>query len=72
MNHLNRMSNEDLEQIVEEAESCIREIRAEMERRQQQTQHEAIDSLAFYLDQTDVRWSDVRHFFQQVLQELRR
>ena len=72
MNDLNRMSNEELEQIVEEAESCIREIRAEMERRQQQTQHEAIDSLAFYLDQTDVGWSDVRQFFQQVLQELRR
>ncbi|MDR5859683.1 hypothetical protein FZZ93_10465 [Halomonas eurihalina] len=72
MNDLNRMSNEDLERMIGEAESCIQEIRAEMERRQQQTQHEAIDSLELYLEQADVGWSDVRKFFQQVLQELRR
>lgn len=72
MNDLRRMSKEDLERMMQETETCIQDIRAELERRQQQAQHEAIDSLELHLERAQVNWRDVKEFFQQVLNELRR
>ncbi|MDZ5696770.1 MULTISPECIES: hypothetical protein [Phyllobacteriaceae] len=71
MNDLSRLSKEDLKGILDETEEHIGEIRAELERREQRDQHEAIDSLELYLEQGQINWTEVKAFFQQVLTELR-
>lgn len=71
MNDLSRMSKDDLRKILDEAEGHIGEIRAELERREQHDQHEAIDALEIHLDRAKVNWTEVKAFFQQVLAELR-
>lgn len=70
-NDLSGMSKAELRTILDEAEEQISEIRAELERREEQAQHQAIDELAFPVTRTAVDWSEVKAFFQQVLEELR-
>lgn len=70
-NDLSRMSKAELASILDETEEQISEIRAELERREQQEQHEAVDDLELPVTRTAVDWSQVRAFFQQVLEELR-
>jgi hypothetical protein len=72
MNDWQKTSTEELEQMIRETEQCLGDIRLELERRRQQAQHEAIDKLEVYLRESEVNWSDVKAFFQSVLQELRR
>ncbi|WP_274427271.1 hypothetical protein [Chelativorans sp. YIM 93263] len=71
MNDLSRLSKEDLKRVLDETEGHIGEIRAELERREQSDQHEAVDSLELHLEQAQVNWTEVKAFFQQVLAELR-
>lgn len=71
MNELSHLSKEDLRKILDETEGHIAEIRAELEQRERREQHEAIDSLELHLERSQVDWSKVRAFFQQVLAELR-
>ena len=68
---LSRMSRAELASILDEAEEQISEIRADLERREQEEQHKAIDELELPVTRTAVDWSEVKAFFQQVLEELR-
>lgn len=70
MNDLRKMSTADLEAMIQETQECLGDIRAELERRRQTAQHNAIDNLD--LNEAKVNWADVKAFFQTVLQELRR
>jgi hypothetical protein len=70
MNDLQKTSTADLEAMIRETEECLGDIRAELERRRENAQHDAIDALD--LNEARVNWSDVKAFFQTVLQELRR
>jgi hypothetical protein len=71
MNELSRLSKEDLRIILDETEGHISEIRQELERRERREQHEAIEELELQFERAKVNWSEVRAFFQQVLDELR-
>jgi hypothetical protein len=63
---------EQLAELVREAEAKLDEVRRELaERREQDAQHAEIDRLAEHLAQTTVRWGEVRGFFDEVITELR-
>lgn len=68
---LDAMSTEQLHEVLDEAEAQLREIRAELERREAEAQHAAIDRLAFPATRTAVDWTAVRAFFRQVLDDVR-
>lgn len=70
-NDLSGISKAELARILDEAEGHISEIRTELERREAKEQHEAIDALELPVTRTAVDWSQVKAFFQQVLDELR-
>lgn len=71
MNELSRLSTEDLRKILDETQEQIEEIRAELEQRERQKQHQAVETLELQLERAQIDWSAVRAFFQQVLAELR-
>lgn len=63
---------EQLEQILREAEARVAELRRELEQhRLQAAQHAEIDRLAEHLAQATVRWTEVRGFLDEVITELR-
>lgn len=70
-NDLSGLSKTQLTTILDEAEAQISQIRTELERREEQEQHEAIDEIELSVTRTAVDWSEVKAFFQQVLEELR-
>ncbi|WP_418277702.1 hypothetical protein ACNHYB_06980 [Isoptericola jiangsuensis] len=62
----------ELERIVAEAEVKLAEVRRELaERRMHEAQHAEIDRLEEHLANATVRWSEVRAFFDEVLDQLR-
>ncbi len=65
------MSKAELASILDETEKNISEIRAQLKRREQEAQHRATDELELPVTRTAVDWSQVKAFFQQVLEELR-
>ncbi|MFD1716203.1 hypothetical protein [Georgenia deserti] len=68
-----RSIEEELEEILREAESSISALRKELaEQRLRARQHAEIDRLEEHLASTRVRWSEVRAFFDEVIDELRR
>lgn len=71
MNEFSRLSKDDLRKILDETEGQISEIREELEHREEREQHEAIDELELQFERAKVNWSEVKSFFQQVLDELR-
>lgn len=71
MNEFSRLSKDDLKKILDETEGQISEIREELERRKEREQHEAIDDLELQFERATVNWSEVKSFFQLVLDELR-
>lgn len=72
MSDFHRLSTEQLHAMVDETESALSQIRGELERRQIESQHEAIDNLEIHLQETAFNWTDVKTFFAAVLDELRR
>ncbi len=63
---------EQLAEIVREAEARVAELRRQLEqRRLEAAQHAEVDRLAEHLAQATVRWPEVRGFFDDVLDELR-
>ncbi|MBM3604175.1 MAG: hypothetical protein FJX25_05300 [Alphaproteobacteria bacterium] len=71
INKLSGMTTNELEDILDEAEAQIAQIRNELQGRREADQHEAIDALEFPATRTAVDWSQVKDFFQQVLEDLR-
>jgi hypothetical protein len=62
----------ELERIVAEAEAKLAEVRRELAaRRLHAAQHAEIDRLEEHLANATVRWSEVRGFFDDVLDQLR-
>lgn len=72
MNDLQRVSTDQLAQMVREAEQLVQEIRTELDRREQRGQHREVERLDVHLANAQVRWPEVRAFFRAVLDELRR
>lgn len=72
MSELERMSKEELKTILNETEQQIHEIRAELEARDMNQQHEEVDGIEMGEEWTPVKWDQVRSFFQMVLDELRK
>ncbi len=63
---------EQLEQILREAEARVAELRRQLEQhRLEAAQHAEVDRLAEHLAQATVRWTEVRGFFDEVITELR-
>jgi hypothetical protein len=63
---------EQLEQILREAEARVAELRRQLEQhRLEAAQHAEIERLAEHLAQATVRWGEVRGFFDEVIMELR-
>ena len=71
MTDFSRLSKEDLEKILDDAEAHIAEIRVELNQREQQEQHAAVEALELHMERAQVNWHEVKAFFQQVLAELR-
>lgn len=71
-NDLSGMSPDALVKILDETQEQIVEIRAELQRRKEQEQHAAIDRLELSAVHTGIEWRQVKAFFVQVLEELRR
>lgn len=72
MSDLERMSKEELRTILNETEQHIHDIRAELERRDSEIQHEEVDDITLSPEWTPVQWGKVRTFFEMVLEELRK
>ncbi|AEG43595.1 hypothetical protein [Isoptericola variabilis] len=63
---------EQLEQILREAEARVAELRRRLEEhRREAAQHAEVDRLSEHLAAATVRWSEVRGFFDEVITELR-
>ena len=71
MNDLDKMTKQQLRAVLDEAQGQISEIRAELDRREQAEQQQAIDELELPVTRTAVDWGEVKAFFQQVLEDLR-
>ncbi|MFD1384450.1 hypothetical protein ACFQ45_13815 [Rhodanobacter aciditrophus] len=71
MNRLERLSQQELEIILDDTEAHIHQIRDELRRRSLESQHTQIDDIALSPEWTPVKWGQVRTFFQHVLAELR-
>lgn len=72
MSDLERMSKEELKTILNETEQHIHDIRAELDKRDSDVQHEEVDDIALSPEWTPVQWGKVRSFFEMVLEELRK
>ena len=63
---------DQLERIIVDAEESLRMIREELaEHRQQRAQHDALEELPQLMNVTSERWTYVRHFFDELVEELR-
>ncbi|HIW91390.1 MAG TPA: hypothetical protein H9870_07000 [Candidatus Corynebacterium avicola] len=61
-----------LEKILIDAEESLRELREELaEHRNLRAQHDAVDDLPRLMNVTSERWSNVRLFFDELVEELR-
>ena len=61
----------ELEQLLAEAEETVVRVRRVLEsRRDHAVQHAEIDRLEEHMARTQVRWAEVRHFFQTAFREL--
>lgn len=71
MNNLERLSQQELEVILDETEARIHEIRSELAQRTSNAQHNVVEDISLSPEWTPVKWDQVRTFFQHVLEELR-
>ncbi|HJD44179.1 MAG TPA: hypothetical protein H9906_04020 [Candidatus Paenalcaligenes intestinipullorum] len=71
-NDFSGLSRKELKQILDDAQEQITAIRAELDRRQQDKQHKAIDRLRLPENRTGVQWHQVKGFFQNLLEEVKR
>lgn len=69
----------ELEELLQEAESMVAQLRTELNRRRSQQremdlaeQHAEIARLSQHLADAQVRWADVRGFLQEMITELRK
>lgn len=63
---------DQLERIIVDAEESLRMIREELAgHRQQRAQHDALEELPQLMNVTSERWTYVRHFFDELVEELR-
>lgn len=69
---LEATSTAELEHMLGETESYVKEVREELERRRTQAQHLEIENLDQHLQEAQGKWSDLKRFFDIVLRELRR
>lgn len=70
-NDFSGMTRKELKQILDDAQEQITAIRAELSRRKQDAQHDAIDRLILPDSRTGVQWHHVKGFFQHLLNEVR-
>lgn len=72
MNELQTTPTAELERMLSETEGYVKEVREELERRHTQAQHFEIENIEQHLQEAQGKWSDLKHFFDIVLSELRR
>ncbi|SBT19169.1 hypothetical protein MGA5115_03331 [Marinomonas gallaica] len=72
MSDFQRMTKEELHTILNETEQQIHDIRSELELRDNDQQHEEVESIELGEEWSPVKWHQVRTFFQMVLEELRK
>lgn len=68
---LQLVSRAQLEDILEEHEKIVAEIRAELKRRREQAQHEEVDHLEKHMEDARIKFADLKLFLMEVLAELR-
>ena len=62
----------DLQSMVTDASETLAAIQAELDRREREQQHVAIERLDEYLADARPKWGEVKAFFDLVLKELRK
>lgn len=62
----------ELERMLRDTESFVKEVREEIESRRAQAQHLEIDHLDEHLQEAQGKWSDLKRFLETILKELRR
>ena len=68
---LQLVSRAQLEEILEEHEKIVVEIRAELKRRREEAQHEEVDHLEKHMEDARIKFADLKAFLMEVLAELR-
>lgn len=71
-NDLQHLSVSELEHLLDETDTSIRGVRAELQRRRAAEQHLAIEQLEERLAAAKPQWAEVKGFFEHVLKELRK
>ena len=60
-----------LKTLIHETEERLQDLRAELDRREQARQHEAIDHLEDYIDAAEVRLRPLKDLIVMIVDELR-
>lgn len=68
---LKLVSSAQLEDILDEHEKIVAEIRAELKRRRENAQHREIEHLDKHMEDARIKFADLKAFLMEVLAELR-
>jgi cob(I)alamin adenosyltransferase len=68
---LKTTSTDRLKTLIEETEHRLQDLKAELQRRDEARQHDAIDHLEDYIDAAEVRLRPLKDLVSVILEELR-
>ena len=68
---LKTTSTDRLKTLVEDTEGRLQDLKAELQRREEARQHEAIDHLEDYIDAAEVRLRPLRDLVVMIIDELK-
>lgn len=68
---LKTTSTERLNTLIQDTEERLRDLKAELQRREEARQHEAIDHLEDYIDAAEVRLRPLRDLILTIIEELK-
>ncbi len=71
MANLKSIKTENLRALIDETESTLEELHAELDRREEAAQHTEIDKLDEHMRHAEVSLTSIRDFIAQMLREMR-